>query len=648
MGDNDDTRPSPESFLETASKEEPGQARGKMTIYFGAAPGVGKTYAMLVDAKLRKQEGLDIVVGTVDTHGRAETEALLAGMEIVPSLVYSYRGIQLKEMNLEAILVRRPRIVLVDELAHTNGPGLRNLKRYQDVEEILNAGINIYTTLNVQHLESVNETIRQITDVIVRETLPDTFFEIASEIKLIDLPSEELLKRLQEGKVYMKDMAGQAAQRFFRAGNLLALRELALRYVAGRVDLDMRKYMRAKAITGPWPTKERLLLAIYASPYAEQLVRSTFKIASDLDVEWVTLFVETPSHKTISDREQKWLTDALELAKDLGSQIVWIKGDSIAEEIYRYVNSHNITKIAMGKPNRFGLFSPINNNFMQRIRDVDLFLFAGHGKQFLPKKKRKRIHISISSYLVSLLAVVVVSFFGFLFRNAIGEATLLFLLLLPIIGISLFFRRGPSVFAALISIFIFASVFLPSGIHRGAIDLGYFITFIIYLAVAVVISNLASDLRVKVEFARQSEAKNTVLYGLSQELITAQSIDQVGSTIIRHAKQIYPCEVVFLIPQESKLMINTATPGFPMNMKELGVANWVWANNKPAGISSDTLPQSAAYYLPVSTIGRAKGVVGFNFENPEQVLTLSNKIVLDTIARLGALAIERIERNICI
>jgi two-component system, OmpR family, sensor histidine kinase KdpD len=644
MLNDEHKRPEPEALLQVAQDEEIGEKRGKLTIYFGSAPGVGKTYSMLYDARLRKRDGNDVVVGYVETHGRAETEALLEGLETIPLRISEYKGITLKEMDLEAILSRKPRLVLVDELAHTNAPGSRHLKRYQDVEEILNAGIDVFTTLNVQHLESLNEIILLIQGIRVRETLPDTIFESADEVKLVDLPPEELIKRLKEGKVYVDDMAERAVRHFFQPGNLLALRELALRLAADRVDVRMRGYMKAHAIAGPWAVKEHILVGVYASPYSEQLVRSAFRFASEVSAEWTALYVETEKHAQLSEKELEWLTNTLETAKKLGGRVSWIKGGDVAEELAHYAQAHNVTKIVMGKPLRFGLFPSLARKIMKHTKDIDIFLIAGRSKEALPGKKKTAINAS--NYLISGLAVGLVSLFGFFLRETLGQTNSLFLLLLPVILIALFWGQGPSVFAAIVSIVIFDFVFVSPYYTFDISDWIYFVSFIVYVTVAVVISNLASNLRIKVKQIRESEAKSTALYELSRDLVASRNVDQVLSILTSHARQIFPCETVILIPEDSGLSVKAATPGFQVNSKELGVANWVWTNGKPAGRGSDTLPEAWAYYLPISGLERIKGVIGFHFESPDQVFTPDNLAVIETITRLGALAIERIESQI--
>jgi two-component system, OmpR family, sensor histidine kinase KdpD len=636
----EDKRPEPESLLEIAQQEETAKKRGKLTIYFGAAPGVGKTYSMLSDARIRKKEGIDIVVGYVETHGRAETETLLEGLEIIPLVVTEYKGVQLAEMDLESVLERRPRIVLVDELAHTNAPNSRHAKRYQDVEELLNAGIDVYSTLNVQHLESLNDTVFRITGIRVNETIPDTFFQLADEIKLVDLTFEELLKRLKEGKVYAKDMAENAVRRFFKPGNLLALREMSLRLVAGSVDDKMLQYMRVHAIAGPWSATERILVGVLASPYAEQLIRSAFRIASELNIEWIAIYVETAKHAQLSDKEHEWLKNAMDLAEKLGARVVWVKGDDIAEEIARYAQSHNVTKIVMGKPRHFGLFPTLARQILVRTKDIDVFLFAGKSEQHIPKKKIALI--SPLNYVISAVAVILGSLFGFLLRDILGPINLLFLMLLPVVIIAIYLGRGPSIFAAVLSVLIFDYFFIPPYFSFAVSDVRYFLSYLLFIAFAFVISNLASRLDYKVRQLQKSESRNTILYELSRDLVTSQNMDQVFHLMIHHTRQIFPCEMAIFLPENGEISVRASTDGFQINPKELGIATWVWHNGEPAGMGTDTLPEAWAYYLPMKTADTLKGVVGFHFDNPGQILTPENKIVIDTIARLGALAIERI------
>lgn len=646
MADEEFKRPTPEAMLELAKKEEAQKLRGRLTIYFGAAPGVGKTYAMLADARLRRQDGRDIVVGYVDTHGRAETEALLEGLEIIPPQHIEYKGMQLREVDLELIIKRKPEIVLVDELAHTNAPGSRHAKRHQDVEELLNAGIDVYTTLNVQHLESLNDIVYQIIGIRVRETVPDTVLQTAEEIKLIDLPPEELLKRLSEGKVYVKGIIGVAVENFFRPGNLLALREIALRLVADSVDKRMLNYMEAHAIAGLWPVHERVLVGVFASPYAEKLVRSGFRLASELHAEWIAFHVETEKNKGFSEQEKQWLNKALDLAKNLGARVVWVKGADEAEEIAIYARNHNVTKIVIGKPRHFGLFPTLWQRILTKTPNIDIYLLDAKTEfQPLPRRRLPWAWAPPVNYALSLLAVALVSLVAFWLRDVLSQVNLFALFLLPVIGSAFYLGRGPSIFATLLSIVIFDYLFVPPYYSFAVADLEYFLSFVIYVSIAVLISNLASGLRNKVELLRQSEARSTAWDGLSRDLVSASHADQVLNMLVRHTRQIFPGEIGIFLEEEGHLKVKAKTPGFEINPKVLGVASWVFLNKVPAGHGTSTLPEAQALYLPMISSGRAMGVLGFRFSKPDEVMTPENQVVLDTIARLGAMALERISQT---
>jgi two-component system sensor histidine kinase KdpD len=643
MAEDEFKRPTPEAMLELAKKEEARQVRGRLTIYFGAAPGVGKTYAMLADARLRRQDGRNIVVGYVDTHGRPETEALLEGLEIIPPRLVEYRGIQLKEPDLEEILRRKPEIVLVDELAHTNAPASRHTKRHQDVEELLNAGIDVYTTLNVQHLESLNDIIYQIIGTRVRETVPDTVIQAAEEIKLIDLPPDELLKRLSEGKVYTKGI-DTAVENFFRPGNLLALREIALRLVADSVDKRMLQYMEAHAIAGLWPVHERVLVGVFASPYAEKLVRSAFRLATELHAEWIAFHVETEKNRRFSAREKQWLNKALDLAKTLGARVVWIKGTDEAEEMAIYARSHNITKIVIGKPRRFGVFPSISQRLLTRTANIDIYLLDAKADSPLPARKRRPWGPPAPpvNYLLSLLAVAVVTGIGFGLWHRLSQVNLFMLFLLPVIGAAFYLGRGPSILAALVSICVFDYLFVVPYYTFAIADLEYFLSFVVYVIIAVLISNLASGLRQKIQLLRASEARSTAWDGLSRDLVTAVYEHQVLNMLVRHTRQIFPGEMAVFLLEEGQLKVKAKTPGFEISPKVLGVAAWAFHNKLPAGRGTSTLPEAQALYVPMMTSGKAMGVLGFRFGAGDQVMTPENQVVLDTIARLGAMALERI------
>jgi two-component system sensor histidine kinase KdpD len=642
MEDDDYQRPSPEALLELAKAEEQ-KKRGGLTIYFGAAPGVGKTYAMLLDARRLKQEGLDVVVGYVETHGRRETDALLEGLEIIPPLIVKYKGIDLREVDLTKVLERKPKLVIVDELAHTDAPGLRNTKRYQDVEEILNAGIDVFTTMNVQHLESLNDVLYQVTNMRIRETVPDSLVEKADELKLIDLPPMELLKRLCEGKVYVGDLAGHAVRDYFRPGNLLALRQLALRAVAGSVDEKMRSYMQAHAISGPWPVKQCVLAGVFASPYAEKLIRLTFRLASDLDAEWIAFYVETDRHKRLSAKEIDWLNKALDLARRLGARVVWIKGSDVTEEIATYARNNNVTKIVIGKPLRVGLRNIIPRKILARTPDIDIYLLDARTEPVIIPKKKRLYFSNTLKYASGLLAVVFMTLIAFLMRNILNEVNLLFLMLFPVILSALYLGRGPSIFAAVISILIFDYMFVLPYYTFSIHDVQYFFSFVVYIVVVVIIGNLASRLRGKMALLRQSESKSTALYGLSRDFVSVQSVEQLFSVLVRHIAQVLPCEMAIFLLANNVPEIRAKTDGFDITPKGMEAVSWVWTNNQPAGQGTDTLPKTKGTYLPMKAAGRLVGVLGFESREGEKAISPDNRLILETLADLAATALDRIE-----
>ncbi len=643
MADEDYRRPNPEELLKLSHQEAAAQNRGKLTVYFGFAPGVGKTYAMLSDARLRKNEGADVVIGYVETHGRKETDALIEGLEIIEPRALEYMGVKLREMNTLNVIGRKPRLAIVDELAHTNAPGSLNPKRYMDIQEILNAGIDVYTTLNVQHIESLNDIVSQITGIRVRETVPDTFIESAQEMRLIDLTPEELLKRLDEGKVYVKDMAGLAVNSFFRPGNLLALRQLALRVVADRVDDRMRGYMQAHAIAGPWPVRESILVAVYASPYAEKLIRSAFRLVTETNAEWTAFYAETDRHKKLSARELEWLNKSMDLAKKLGAGVVWIKANDIVQAIAEYTADNNVTKIVMGKSRRFGLFPSIPQKIMTSTPNIDLYLIDAETEAGShPVKFRKPVFTSgWVKYAGGILAVTAASLAAFVLRHDLSQINLLFVILLPVILNALFIGRGPSIVSALLSIMIFDYFFVPPLYSFAVSDTGYFVSYIISLFIAVLISNLAYKLRTKVDLLKQSEARNIAFYGLSRDLVTAVNEEQVLAILVRHTTRIFPCDLAIFFPGTDRLNVKTKTPGFDVNDKVLAVASSVVLNRQSAGHGTSTLPQEKATYLPMLVEDTLVGVIGFLFDPPGQVILPENLAVMETIARLGAMALER-------
>ncbi len=641
MPDVEKSRPEPEELLKLAQREEAAKKRGRLTIYLGAAPGVGKTYSMLSDGRQLKKEGVDVAVGWAESHGRRETEELLEGLEQIHPLSVEYRGFSLFDFNLDQALERKPKLILVDELPHTNAPGLRHLKRYQDVEELLDAGIDVYTTMNVQHLESLNDAITQIISIRVKETIPDTVLDRADEIKLIDLPPEELIKRLHEGKVYTKDIVGIAVEKYFRPGNLLALRELALRAVAGTVDEKMRQYMREYAISGIWPANERVLAAVFASPYAEKLVRSAYRLASELDGELIAFHVETEKSRDFSDQEKTWLNDAIALAQRLGARIVWTKGTDVASEISNYAQKNNVTKVVIGKPRKHRILPALSTNILINTPNIDVYLMdPGTGKVSFPAKPAAAMRLPFK-YLAGLAAVAGVVLFDLALKNHLNQVDLLFLLLLAPVVSGLYWGRGPSIFAAAASLLAFDFLFVPPLYSFWISDVTYLFSFAIYLGTAVLVSGLAFGRQNKMKLLRESEAKSIALYGLSRDLIMARNLEQALSILLRHTRQLLKCELAVFMEEEGHLTVKARSEGFEIDTEATGVAAWVLANKQLAGQGTSTLPASRALFVPMMHEEEIVGVLSI-MAAPELLKSPEQQVVLDTIARLGAMALERI------
>ena len=459
-----DTRPDPDNLLKHVKATEPN--RGRLKIFLGYAAGVGKTYAMLEAAHQRRQEGVDVVVGYVETHGRVETEEMLAGLKVIPRKQVAYHGVSLPEMDVDAILALHPALVLVDEFAHTNAPGSRHPKRYQDVEELLDAGIDVYTTLNIQHLESLNDVVAQVTGVMVRETVPDRVIDEASEIEVIDLPPDELLQRLKEGKVYIPDQAARAIEKFFRKGNLTALREMSLRRAAERVDDQMRAYMQTRAILGPWPAAERLLVCISPNPLAERLVRTTRRLADELNAEWFAIYVELVSRPELKPANRERIGRTLQLAEELGGKPLTLAGRSIHEAVLEYAHRNNITKIVVGKPLRprwqEWLYGSVVDQLIHASGDIDIYVISG---QPMPQPGGVpagwRPHSPWWRYLVSLALVALATLLGLLTRGQLEPANLVMLYLATVVITAIYLGRGPSLLATVAGVLAFDFFLVP-------------------------------------------------------------------------------------------------------------------------------------------------------------------------------------------
>jgi two-component system sensor histidine kinase KdpD len=644
-----DIRPDPDNLLAQVQADEEQQSRGKLKIFLGYAAGVGKTYAMLEAAHQRQAEGIDVVVGYAETHGRVETEMMLQELEVIPRRQLEYRGTVQAEMDLDAVLARKPRLVLVDELAHTNVPGSRHTKRYQDVGELLSAGIDVYSTVNIQHLESLNDVVAQITGVTVRETVPDRIMDIVDNIELVDLPPEELIRRLREGKVYVPDQAARAIQKFFRPGNLTALREMALRHTAAQVDDQMRAYKKAHSIFHTWAATDRLLVCISANPLSERLVRTGRRLATQLNVEWFALYVETPQHARLSEAERDRVARTMRLAEELGAKTVTVPGQSIADSILLYARSHNVTKIIVGKSLGIRWSDLLRGSVVDRIihhsDEIDVYVISAATESppptphFTPESRR-----AWRQYLYGVGLVVLVSLIGQPIRVVVDPTDLVMLYLLAVVVAATRWGRGPSVLTAILSVLAFDFFLVPPHLTFAVADAQYFLTFFGLLAVGLVISTLAVREREQAESARRREMHTAALYDLSRDLATTVSQDMVMQAAIRHISEMFNCETSVFLPEGDLLALYARTAEFPVGQDSNAVATWVFRQGQVAGLGTNTLAAADARYLPLKTAQGAIGVVGIKprLENNE-FLSPDQQRLLEALLSQVALATEAVQ-----
>ena len=640
-------RPDPEALLAEVREQERRAGRGRLKIFFGASPGVGKTYAMLEDARAKRREGVDIVVGVVETHGRAETTALLDGLEILPRKAIEYRGITLHEFDLDTALARRPTILLVDELAHTNAPGSRHARRSQDVEELLAAGINVYTTLNVQHLESLNDVVAQITGIQVRETVPDSILDQADEVELADLSAEDLLTRLREGKVYVPEQAARAVDQFFRKGNLIALRELALRRTAERVDAQMRGYMREHGIRETWPAGERLLVCIGPNPAGARLVRAGKRMATTLKCDWVVLYIEAPGQR-ISTSDREALVENLQLAEELGAQTVTVSGLNPAEEVLAWARAHNATKIIVGKPThprwRDRLFGSMLDHLIRGSGDLDVYVITGDVDDATTLRRPLVGRPSpLAEYARAGVVVVLATLVGFPVIRFLSLTDVAMVFLLGVALVASRYGRGPTIVASFLSIALFDFFFVPPRYTFAVSDVGYVLTFGVMLAIALLISGLTLRIRAQAETARERERRTAALYAMSRELAAARDLAELISAVSRHVRETFGAPAHILLPDSSGRLQAPigAPPAYPLDDKEQGVAAWVFGQGRPAGAGTDTLPAARALYLPLSTASGIIGVLGVRPDDPKQFQDPTVQHLLEAFAGQAAVALER-------
>lgn len=630
-------------------EEEQRQKRGKLTLFFGAAPGVGKTYAMLQAARAEHAEGRDVIVGVVETHGRSDTAALIADLELLPRRSISYHGVQVSEFDLDAALARRPSLILMDELAHTNAEGSRHPKRWQDVEELLDAGIDVFSTMNVQHVESLNDVIAQITGIIVRETVPDSVLEQAHEIKLVDLPPDDLLERLREGKVYVSGQAQRALDNFFRKGNLIALRELALRQTAERVDAQMRAYRTAQGIEQTWATADQLLVAVSPSPYSPRLVRATRRMAAALHAHWFAVNVEVTGARPMSKADQARLSSNLHLAQQLGAQVVTLAGEDAAQEILRFSRERNITKIIVGKPVvarwRDRLRTSLVDQLVRQSGGIDVYVTAGDPaeQERAPAEKPPRSPLPATKYLAALGVVLVASAVSYLLfgREQLPDVVMIYLLGIMVVASRL--SLGPSLFAAFISVAAFDFFFVPPFLTFNVSDFRHTITFFVMFLVAAVISGLTDRIRSQAAASRQRELWTSALYQLSRELAGAQGSRRVLDAGAQQLEQVFASKVTILTRSADGALARAyASQGLDEAAeRDASIGHWVWANRREAGLGTATLPSSSALYIPLLASAGIVGVLALSPDDRDRFSALEERRQIEAFATQLALALER-------
>jgi two-component system sensor histidine kinase KdpD len=646
-------RPSPEALLEAARREE--RRVGKLRIFVGAAPGVGKTYEMLQQARARLKDGYDVVAGVVETHGRKETEALLQGLEVIPRRRIDYRGQTLQEMDLDAIIARHPQIVLVDELAHTNADGSRHPKRYLDVEELMSRGIHVYTTVNIQHIESLNDVVAQITHVRVRETVPDAVFDRADAVELVDLTPADLIQRLKEGKVYVPKQAERALEHFFSPANLTALRELALRRTAERVDEQLLSEMQAHAIQGPWAAGERILVCVSEDPRSAGLVRYAKRLADRLHGPWTALYVEGRRSVQLSEEERDRTADTLRLAEALSGEAVTLPAGerNIADDVIGYAHAHNVTQIIIGKSTRSRWFEILHGSvvheLVRRSGNISVHVIAGDQLPGGPIPK-KTVDTSDQAaaydprpYVVALVAVTIALGCGELVNDWIGVENVDLVFLTAIVGVAARFGLLPSLFASVASALAYNFFFLPPIYTLTIADPHNIAAFALFTIVAIIVSNVAARSRMQAVTAQTRMRSVESLYAFSRKLAGTGTLDDVLWATAYQTALMLKVRVVLLLPSNGSIAVKAGyPPEDTLDDADLAAAMWTWENDRAAGRGSDTLPGAKRLFLPMHTGRGAIGVVGIDSDKPGPLLTPDQRRLLDALMDQGALAIERV------
>ena len=650
-------RPDPDELLARVEADSKRADRGKLTIFFGAAPGVGKTYAMLEASRFEREDGRDVVVGLVETHGRYDTGALLLGLEILPRRKVEHGGVALEELDVDGAIKRRPGVILVDELAHTNAPGSRHAKRWQDVEDLLDLGIDVYSTLNVQHLESLNDVVAQITHVIVRETVPDSVLEQADDIRLIDLPIDELLARLKEGKVYVPERVAVAQENFFRPGNLIALRELALRVTAQAVDAQMRRYKEAHGIQGTWAATERVLVCVSPSPASARLVRGARRLATSLHADWIAVYVEPLSSLRVAARDRAQVAENLQLARTLGADTVTLSGANGAVEVIRFAQQRNVTRIVVGKPTHPGWRDRIGGSFVDHVvrlsGDIDIHVIRGDSDRVdtrgenapgepLPPGSRRAL--GLSGYLVGCAPPVIATLVARYVFDRTQLADIVMLFMAGMVFVAMRWDLGPVLWTALLSVLAFDYFFIPPYGTLAVADLSHTVTFAVMFLIAAVISGLTKRVRDQAEAARQREVRTASLYALSRALAAAKTRQEILEAGTRHVQEVFGGRTAALVSTGSGGLVSRveASWTYLVDEKERAVAEWVWEHGRRAGLGTDTLPSAIALYLPLDGTGGRLGVLGLVPADRSRIADEHDRQHLEAFVGQIAAALDRV------
>jgi two-component system, OmpR family, sensor histidine kinase KdpD len=641
-----EVRPDPEALLRRAKRDEADAKRGRLKVFFGAAPGVGKTYAMLEAARAKRDAGVDVVIGWVETHRRAETAALAEGFARLPPREVEHRGVRLLEFDIDKALARKPGLLLLDELAHTNAPGARHPKRWQDARELVQAGIDVWTTLNVQHLESVNDLVERITGVVVRETLPDRLLDEADEIEFVDLPPEDLLRRLGEGKVYLPDQAARAVKQFFRKGNLTALRELALRRTAEHVDADVQHYRRDHAIETTWPIAERLLVCIRPNPDSGRLVRAARRLATRLRAEWIVAWVESPGQPPLSAAERGHLAAAFELAEQLGAETASVSGASLPDAVLQLARERNVSQIVVGKPRRSARRALLRGSLVDAIvklsGDIDVFIVTGdEAERRAPALAGRRSRPL--GYAFAALVVLAASLVSWAMLGRFDKLNLAMVYLLGIVFVATRYGRGPSLVAVLLSVAAFDFFFVPPRLTFAVSDTQYLVSFAVMLVVGLLVSTLAARVREAAEFAQKRERRTQALFALSRELagpIAASELARIGA---RHVSDLLRLAAVLFLPAHGRGLepVGDAVPAFARDPHEHAVAQWAFDHRQAAGADTDTLPGGGALYEPLVSGDECLGILGIELLPSVRPLPPDQRELVRALARQLAGPLER-------